>query len=126
MKFFERIFASCYFLLLEVKRFTKSRSDEDYGALLILISSQLMPIYCILFFLKIRGLVENFNPPPYLIILVSLIFLGIGYLYFLSNRKRRNRIIDEYRVLSTSSKKWWTIIPFVFLFLPVLIIIIFQ
>ena len=67
----------------------------------------------------------SYNSPfaTILIIAICLFFMFIGYKYFLSNRARRNKIIDEYRYLPKYKKYAWMIFSLLMFFGPLFYIL---
>lgn len=117
MLFFNRLFASYYFISLQIRKDTE---DGYSQAMFFVLASQALLLGMVLEIIrKIFGIsMAHMYINKLLVIFVVLIFIFLGYLYFLSNRTRRNRIVDDYRVLPKLQKYLWTAISILLILGP--------
>ena len=124
MLYFERTYSCYYFFYVKLRKIIKNRDDEDIAALFPFTLSLMLPILAfIFFFLKLNHLSKT-TISPVTILLIIWIPFTLSYFYFVSNRKRRNRIIDDYRYLSKRAKLFWQIISILNLIIPFILIIV--
>ncbi len=97
MIIFDRLFAAYYFGLLKFRRINKTRI-EYFQAMYFVLCSQIL-------------------------LITTMIF--IRYKYFLSNRNRKNKIIDNYRELPVLKKTIWQIVSASLILIPLFVIILF-
>mgnify|MGYP006902004017 CR=1 FL=1 len=123
MVFFDRLFSAYYFLLLKLRQLVIVKSRiEDFQAMSLVLISQILTISVCTSLLKRRKIIGDIGLTKPIVIVFVLIFFYIGYKYFLSNQKRKTKIIDEYRNLSRAEKVIWEIISIGFILGPLLIV----
>lgn len=81
-------------------------------------------IMILITFLEKLKIINPISIPDPLAIGILIIMFIVGHIYFISNRKRRNRIIDNYRELKKFNKNLWTIISVSMLVIPLVLIFI--
>ncbi len=123
MKFFERIFACYYFLFVELRKRVKNRDDEDVSALFLFTLSQGLLFFALVISLKKLGVIYQIDISHLMVLAIIWAPFFLWYVYFISNRSRRNRIIDDYRYLSKQKKLKWKIIAFLLIVVPFVVII---
>ena len=123
MKFFDRIFACYYFYFIALRKRVKNRDDEDVSALFLFSLNQYILIIALAVLAEKIGLIHKINISPPLALIISWAIFFLWYIYFISNRERRNRIIDDYRYLSKKMKLQWEIITFLLSVTPLVVII---
>jgi hypothetical protein len=124
MIFFNRLFACYYFFCLKLRKINKP-INEDFQAMIILLASQFLTLVTIIHFLPKSNLTNRLILSKPLAIGCTLIAIFIGYKYFLSNRNRRNKIIDNYRELSALKKNIWQVTAAGLILIPLIAIAFF-
>ena len=122
MVFLNNIFSSYYFMLLKLRKINKIRI-EDFQAMCLVMS---IPFFITGALIKLLQKLYTINfpqvPKPLTFILV-IFLIFIGYKYFLSNRERKNRIIDRYRNSTKQQQNIWKIISLLIIIIPLFVII---
>jgi hypothetical protein len=95
--------------------------DEDMAALAALLAGELITGGLIfLFVMKFL----SFSISSFGIVIGLLIYAGlffVQYLYFISNRRRRRRIIDSFSALSEKNKLFWFFMGIFFIIVPAIL-----
>lgn len=123
MIFFDRLFATYYFGLLKLRKINKTRI-EDFQAMCMVLCSQILVIGLFITILKNLSLIGHLNIPKPILIIAGLTTIFIGYKYFLSDRNRKNRIIENYRKLPVFKKTIWQIVSASLILIPLIVIIL--
>ena len=123
MIFYKRLFASYYFLLLKLRKINRARIEDTQAVILVLVTQILIALVIVLI-LKKADIIKIASISKVLLIGVSLIIMFCAERYFLSNRIRRNEIIDSYRDLPIFQKRIWTVISLSVNIIPIVLIII--
>ena len=130
MIFFKRFFESYYLMLIKQRRskFLRRYSSrtEDFSAMILVLIVQLFIIASLVLILKnifnvhIPSLPKKtFSLPKLGVLFVFATWLFLGNKYFLSNRERRNKFIEDFRKLEANRKIFWNVTAIFFLFTPV-------
>jgi hypothetical protein len=122
MIFYDRLFATYYFWCLKLRKINKTRI-EDFQAMCLVLCSQILVIGIFLTSLQNSSFIPHINIPKPITIIALLIMIYFEYKYFLSDRKRKNRIIDNYRELPFLKKTVWKIVSAGLILIPLLVII---
>jgi hypothetical protein len=115
--FFHRIFSAYYFMLLKLKKINRL-GIEDWQAMLFVCFFEIFLFFMLLMAAK---RIFHFKIPhinKFLLIGVFLVQLYLNNRYFLSSRKRRNYIIDDFRALEKTEKRKWNLIAIGALVVP--------
>jgi hypothetical protein len=133
--FFQRLFAAYYFILIRPRRIRTLRhfslgGTEDFGAMCLVLISQLLIFGCIFFLLRhsIGSSTLSFSGNVFSLrkifaLLILAIWLYAGNKYFLSDRNRRNKFIESFRSLTKKQKLYWYLMGIFFLSAPIWLII---
>lgn len=121
MLFFERLFATYYFMVLKLRKINRIRIEDFQAMILVCIcESELLGML-----LVIIDRVFKFTP-TYINKVNTLLFLCIilyfNNAYFLSKRQRRNAFIDSYRELEPRQKIIWRFIGVLIFIIPLVVI----
>lgn len=124
---FERLVATYYYFLLTVKHFFRRRKwkyaverDEDFGSVCLLTFGQQLFLFLLLGVLvKKYGINVSTTAAVFLISFVLITLFG-QYLYFMKNRIRRRRILDQYAELDKTQKTIWGFIALAILVVPII------
>lgn len=119
MVFYHRLFAAYYFIILKIKKISKSRIEEFQAVCLVILSHILMVIPMALVLRKFNIIIYT-DPAKIFIIVALLLAFFFSERYFLGNRARRNSIIDSFRELNDSQKRNWKIIALAFIIVPII------
>jgi hypothetical protein len=122
MIFFERLFAAYYFLFLKFRKINKSRIEDEQAATFVSINWFLITI--ILLGVCQKFLYLNKTYVSYFTILVGIVLYFVSNKYFLSDRERRNRILDAFRELNKRRKVFWEAVSFLVIIIEVVVLII--
>lgn len=122
MVIFKRLFACYYFLFLKMRKIHKSRIEDSQAKSSITMILVLIVGACSKLF-NFKILDTSISSKIFAVAFV-LFFDLLCYKYFLSNRNRRNRIIDEYRNLSKYRKNLWIAFSLLIMFGPLFYILL--
>jgi len=130
MLFSQRLFAVYYLMLIKLRRNKFLRhmnrgGTEDFGAVCFVFCSQLYILFFIAWVIKKIGgfettpLPKGLSIPSKMIICAIMgIWLYFSSKYFIGNRERRNKFIDNFRSLNSKEKTLWNIIGSFLMFIP--------
>ena len=121
MTFFNNLFAAYYFLCLKLRKINRTRI-EDFQAMCLVLCSQIL-LVAVLMTISKKIYHLTFIIPELSTIIIALLLLFIGHKYFLSNRIRKNLMIDTFRNFPNRTKIVWKIIAVCLILLPLLYII---
>ena len=118
---FERIFAAYYFMFLHLRKINRSRI-EDFQATSMICVIQFFILLCFsVLILKMFDISYKQKIPLIISLIITGILIFSNYRYFLSNRDRRNKIIDDYRILNDRTKRTWTALALLLFLIPCII-----
>jgi hypothetical protein len=80
---------------------------------------QILFLGCVLACVKKVANVDVPSIPIIYVIVLSLVWIGLSYKFFLSNRERTRTIIEDYRSLSKGQKTIWTVASVVIIVVPI-------
>ena len=124
MLYFERIYACYYFFFIKLRKTINRRYNEDISAVILMTISQNFLFLAFVVLFEKMGVIHKINISPLLALVIIWSPFFLWYKYFLSNRSRRNRIIDAYRHLPERNKLFWQIISFLNLIIPFIVFIV--
>ncbi len=108
-------------MCLKLRKINRIRT-EDFQAMCLVLSSQIL-LAAVLMTISKKMYHLNFIIPKSLSIIIALLLLFIGYKYFISNRSRKNLIIDTFRNLTNRKKTIWKITAVCLIILPLIYIL---
>jgi hypothetical protein len=115
MVIFKRLYATYYFFFIKkrhlhkklgINKFLMDRNEDD-RALAALATSQFFIIMLVLGTLKKTGYIIIHSPAIFIIIPIYGLLILSQYLYFIKNRERRRKVIEDYRELPNPIKFVW-------------------
>lgn len=130
MIFFQTLFAAYYLILIKLRRNKMLRhlnrgGTEDFGAMIFVILSSFYLIILFIFFLKrifgfpIPVIQKTSIIPRIIIILLVLVIIYFCNKYFISDRARRNKFIENFREFNVREKLIWNLIAIFLMLIPV-------
>ena len=128
MLFFERIFAAYYYMFVNIRNFFRRRKikfmverNEEHGALALLTAAQFLLLgILIIIAKKTFGFVIRPSYGIFYLLIYGILLLS-QYVYFLSNRERRRKILDAYLTLKKPQKTGWSILAFCIISVPIML-----
>jgi len=118
---FKRLFSSYYFMFLRLRRINRTRIETFQAMCMICVIQFLWIVLIAAYFKKIFQI--DIPPIPKIYpILLCLIWIGLGYIFFLSDRNRTREIIESYRNLTSKQKNLWTFAAIVAVIVPMVLL----
>jgi amino acid transporter len=114
---FERLFATYYFFFVRKRNFQRKiglkgllvERSEDMGALALLATSQFL-IAMLVFGLLISKYELSIGLTVFVTFLFYALLILSQYFYFIQNRQRRRKVIEEFREVPFANKVFWSVI----------------
>ena len=95
--------------------------NEEHGALALLTAAQFLLLgILIIIAKKTFGFVIRPSYGIFYLLIYGILLLS-QYVYFLSNRERRRKILDAYLTLKKPQKTGWSILAFCIISVPIML-----